>query len=109
MKKIILSTVAVLAVLWVAVFVSGQQMLVWEESVEIKVENLFDCFDEGRVLVDKSHLKIDWDDETEKKEKSDKVYRCRTSWKCTYFNGRRLITKEYSSSRTSCPNFRENR
>jgi hypothetical protein len=103
MKKIILSTVAVLAVLWVAVFVSGQQVLVWESQKSLfkiggfvpddqpnsteectilakKIEaNPFDCFDE--------YLK---------------------GWQCTYFNGRRFITKNYSSSRTSCPNFRKN-
>jgi len=104
MKKIILLIVAVLAVLWGALFVSGQQVLVWESQKSLfkiggfvpddqpnsieecmtlakKIEaNPFDCFDE--------YLK---------------------GWSCTYFNGRRLITKEYSSSRTSCPNFRENR
>jgi hypothetical protein len=83
MKRIVFSIAAVLAVLWVALFVSGQQVLVWEErkgpfishDPPYTVEEIFE--DEG--------------------------------WNCTYFNGRRFITKELPDSRTACPNFRENK
>ena len=90
-KKIILSMVGVLAVLWVALFVSGQQVLVWEETPEaMRAE----C-------------------EASTKRNTNILYMCDdeswNKWSCTYFNGRRFVTKEYSASRTACLNFRKNR
>jgi|TARA_B100002003_G_C13895591_1_gene436553 hypothetical protein len=96
MKKIILSIVGVLAVLWVALFVSGQQVLVWEETPS---QALAECRQQDELDKEKGYKFL-----TEELFPDSCL-----KWQCTYFNGRRLITKEYSSSRTSCPNFRENR
>jgi hypothetical protein len=83
MKKIILSIIGVLAVLWVALFVSGQQVLVWEERKGSSISH------------DPPHTFEEiFEDE---------------GWNCTYFNGRRFITKVFPFSRTACPNFRKNR
>jgi hypothetical protein len=100
MKKIILSIVGVLAVLWVALFVSGQQVLVWERAVIGKqVENLFDCFDKDYVPSDANTVGGSLD--------GPKF--CRERWACTYFNGRKLIVHSYPTDLTACPNFRKNR
>jgi hypothetical protein len=115
MKQIILSIVGVLAVLWVALFVSGQQVLVWEERQEpfisddpplsleecqawVREQNKKRTEGQGRIL-DMCSV----NDTTQAVEATSFM-----DWKCTYFNGRRLIKKEYSASRTACPNFRKN-
>ncbi len=120
MKKIILSIVGVLAVLWVALFVSGQQVLVWEKNDRFLVT--FTTTEgkkySARVREDFKRLTIFqqemWLADRAKKRGHDITVmdievEAKEGWSCTYFNGRRFITKEYSSSRTACPNFRENR
>ena len=93
MSKIILSIVGVLAVLWVALFVSERQVLIWETAGFAFEE----CLRES------------------KRESSVTPYHCFSDarehqWECTYFNGRRVTRThldpiEYGS----CPNFRKNR
>ena len=84
MKKIILSIVALIAILWIAMFATDAKVLVREKSVELEVDNTFDCFDPDRKPVSK--------------------YVCRTGWNCTYFNGRRLIEKHFKVHYDACPN-----
>jgi len=92
MKKIILSIVAVLAVLWVALFVSEQQVLVWETGGY----NYDGCI--------KGHFP----------SKNRSGWGCTVDalenpWVCTYFNGRRLFRTTLGSKvYGSCPNFRRN-
>ena len=100
MKKIILLIVAVLAVLWGALFVSDQQALIWEVSPEGGLEK---CEAQIRGVNKK------WAKEGKNARMLSMCSENDYDWSCTYFNGRRLITERYSSSRTSCPNFRENR
>ena len=107
--KIILYSIGLVAILWVTLFVSGQQVLVWERTPE---QNVARCEDEVTEI-------------NRKKAEEGKVGRvlsmCESEdpliimalksyqWSCTYFNGRRFIEKWYPSSRSSCPNFRKNK
>ena len=114
MKRILLSIVGVLAVLWVALFVSGQQVLVWEEKKEPFIS------DDPPITMTREEVLKKYPSATEeqiaatlkKYNKPTLAYEevlANMDWSCTYFNSRRFVTKEYSSSRTACPNFRKNR
>jgi hypothetical protein len=96
MKKIILSIVGVLAVLWGTLFVLDQQVLVWEETPS---QALAECRQQDELDKGKGYKFL-----------TEELFPdlC-LKWQCTYFNGRRFITKELPDSRTACPNFRENR
>lgn len=135
MKKIILSIIAVLAVLWVALFVSNRQVLIWETSYSKE-----DCEDEGSRKWDGSYKNKKVSIEAPKhfelidlnefnaavqKKIDAKDYKnypafpetiiltCEdvfTSLDCRYFNGRKIIRKRLNKTlNDSCPNFRENK
>lgn len=125
MKKIILSIVGVLAVLWVALFVSDGMVLVWEaktfsdaECLEKHEKQIADWkkTPEGKKYFGKNLTKEEISNLTPitqlnyLRSTQGSVY-CDDEWywRCTFFNGRRLITEAYDSSRTACPNFRKNR
>ena len=74
MKKIILSIVGVLAVLWVALFVADARILVKEVSPS----------EHDRLC-------------TEAKTRFDELWWCgsKGKWGCTYFNGRSLVNKYF--------------
>ena len=95
MKKIILSIVALIAILWVAMFVTETRVLVWEVSPKANFEG---CEAEVREINRKRA----------KEGKTGKILSmCSTynhEWSCTYFNGRRLITRNYQSYVDACPN-----
>jgi len=83
MKKIILSNVGVLAVLWVALFVADARILVKEVSPS----------EHDRLC-------------TEAKTKFDEIWWCgsKGEWGCTYFNGRSLLNKHFLAKyHDSCP------
>ena len=96
MKKIILCVIALLAILWVAMFVTETKILVWEKTpgqvyAMCEARNAEDkkAKEEGKFVIT-----APWDTTCDK----------RIGWSCTYFNGRRLINKRYRSTRDSCPN-----
>ena len=125
MKKIILSIVGVLAVLWVALFVSDGMVLVWEAKIFSDAE----CLEKhGKQIADwkktpegkKYFGKKLTEEEISNLAPITRLNYLRSTqgsllcddewyWQCTFFTGRRLTTEEYYSSRSACPNFRENR
>ena len=96
MKKIILSIVALIAILWIAMFVSDIRVLIneeepltaWYEYAEEKNLNMFGNFD----------LKTGT-----YKRKYDHLYP--RHWKCTYITARKTILVRLHKDRVdSCPN-----
>ena len=123
MKRIILSIVAVLAVLWVALFVLDGMVLVWETKTFPDAECLkkhekqiadWKKTPEGKKYFGQDLTEEEIDSLTPMaqlnylRSKQGPICDDEWYWRCTFFNGRRLIKSEYYSSRTSCPNFRRN-
>ena len=123
MKKIILSIVGTLAVLWIALFVSDSQVLVWETKTKFPVNWTAADGKKYRVLVSEDFKALSHAAQIAKLEERMRQKNASTSsinpflvdisdkavWLCFYFNGRRLIGSEFPPSHTACPNFRENR
>ena len=91
MKKIILSIVGLIAILWIAMFVTDTKVLVWEQSPLAVCKAEFDR--ENEVKKAKGEAQPLWMPE----------WCGNYPWSCTYFNGRRFIKKSYSYA-DSCPN-----
>ena len=91
MKKIILSIIALIAILWIAMFVTDVRILVheeepltaWYEYAEEKNLNFFIIFDDKPEF---RHLEPD-------------------KWKCSYLTSRKIILMKFRKSYyDSCPN-----
>jgi|TARA_B100000315_G_C14381178_1_gene497543 hypothetical protein len=93
MNRILLSIVGVLAVLWAALFVSEQQVLVWETGGFNYDECVREHYEASSVHP--FHCAVN---------------ALENQWDCTYFNGRRLVRRTLDPrDYGSCPNFRENK
>ena len=94
MKKIILSIVALIAILWIAMFVTEMRVLVEEVSPH---EGFLQC----------QAAKQSAEEKGESLSSFDVLFACSTvdHWECTYFNGRSLARTIYSNKiYSACPN-----